>query len=57
MNGGENLDEGSEEIRSQALQVGTSATERLETTLGGDLTRFLLSALAGAQPSARSEPH
>ena len=34
----------------------TPVTERLESALGGDLTRFLLSALAGAQPASREEP-
>jgi hypothetical protein len=31
------------------------AAERLETALGSDLTRFLLSALAGAQAPPRAE--
>jgi hypothetical protein len=53
MNTAENLDQGSEEVPGDGLSAGTSAAERLETALGGDLTRFLLSALAGAQPTAR----
>jgi hypothetical protein len=35
---------------------GATAVERLERTLGGELTRFLVSALARAQASSRGEP-
>jgi hypothetical protein len=35
---------------------GATAAERLERTLGGELTRFLVSALARAQAPSRGEP-
>lgn len=50
----ETQDEGS---RDGVAPEHLPAAERLETALGGDLTRFLLSALAGAPAPARGELH
>ena len=39
----------------QAAPERAPVAERLETALGGDLTRFLLSALGGVQAPSRGE--
>jgi hypothetical protein len=42
--------------RESASPEELPVAERLENALGGDLTRFLLSALAGAHAPLRDEP-
>jgi hypothetical protein len=42
--------------REEGATPPLPVAERLESALGGDLTRFLLSALAGTQGPARGEP-
>ena len=58
MNAGENFDRGTQDAfaREQAPPATEPPAARLEVVLGGDLTRFLLSALTGPQGPSRTDP-
>jgi len=53
MNAAPNLERSAQE---QAVPERLPAAERLETALGGDLTRFLLTGLVAAASNRPSEP-
>jgi hypothetical protein len=56
MNGAGKHDVGIEKLGAQPAAERPPAAQRLESVLGGELTRFLVTALAGTQAPSRGEP-